>query len=138
MATPVNIRDSSNSHGARVSRNGELYVAPIEYSDVYQVSSSDIDSHEVVPGKPDKRFIVKSAIIAQDKTNTDVNITLTQADDGDGTNPRVWFEGSTTKSDRIIIPLLDVQAGTAKWINFQHDSATATISMTITGYYVDA
>lgn len=138
MPASVNIRDPDTSNAAKVSRNGELYTSPLHYSAVYQVSSSDINLHEVVAGRASEIFIIRTAIISQDKTNTDVDVTLTEADDEEGTNSVIIFTGGTTKSDRIIVPMLNVATGKAKWLNMQHDSSTATISITITGYYVDA
>ena len=137
MTTPVNIRDPEAGFAAKVSENGELHVAPLQYSAVYQVSSSDVNLHEVVPGVSNMKFVISAIILAQDKTNTDVDVTITEADDAGGANAVVLFSGGLTKSDRIALTALNVATGTAKWINLQHDSATATISATITGYYVD-
>lgn len=138
MTTPVNIKDAFTDQAALVSPNGELRTAPLKYSEVFQAVSSTTGIVNVVLAKPNMHFIINSTIIAQDKTNTDVDITLFEADDIDGVSTRVLFSGATTRSDRIIVPFLNVQTNKTKWINFQHDSATATISVTITGYYVDA
>ena len=138
MTTPVNILGGENGNAAKVSQNGELIVAPISYSDVYQEESASITATNVVPGIPGKRFVITATIIAQDKTNTDVDVTMYESDDDITIPTKVLFTGGTTKSDRIIVPLLYVASGVTKWINFIHDSATATISVTITGYYIDA
>jgi len=138
MTTPVNIKDSDSDTAARVSVNGELHTSPLFYSEVYQATSSDINVHNIVIGQPNKQFIITSAIISQDKTNTDVDVSLFEADDIDGVSTKILFEGGTTRSDRIIVPFLNVATNKTKWINFQHDSATATLNVTITGYYVDA
>lgn len=138
MATPVNIRDADTDKSVRVTPNGELITATAQYSKVYQAEASDTDIHNIVIGKSGMIFIITSAIIAQDKTNTDVDITLFEANDIDGASTKKLFGGGTTRSDRINVPFLNVSTNETKWINFQHDSATATISVTLTGYYTNA
>jgi hypothetical protein len=138
MTTPVNIRDSENDWAVCVTKNGELVTTSASYSEVYQESSADINIHNVVVGRPNKIFVITSAIIAQDKTNTDVNVSLFEADDLDGASTKLLFEGGLTRSDRINVPFLNVATNPTKWINFQHDSATATIAVTLTGYYISA
>lgn len=137
MPAPVNIRDPDNDVGAHVTENGELVVAPLRYSDVYQAASPDTTPTNVVSGLAGKSFVITSAIIAQDKQNVDVDITVYESDSTIATSTKTLFSGSTTKSDRIVIPFLNVITSPTKWINFVQDSTTATISVTITGYYVD-
>ena len=138
MALPVHIRDAYSDSSTIVTSRGQLVTAPLEFSTSYQASTDTTDITNVVKGKAAKIFIVTDIVIAQDKTNTDVDVTLFEADDSSGAATKIFFELGTTRSDRMVATGLNLATSETKWINFQHDSTTANISVTIAGYYIDA
>ena len=121
-----------------VTTRGQLVVAPHSYSEPVRVAVATTDITNLIAGKANCIYVVTDITITQDKTNADVETTIFQATDADTASVKDIYFASTIKSDRIVLTGLNWVTDETRWINFQHDSGTATISVTIAGYYIDA
>lgn len=138
MSQPVNIVDPSTGVIAKITSRGELIVAPIQYSTSYATVNTIATTSTVVPAKPDKRFILTSIFIAQDKTNIDTHITLFESDDDSSTTQnKVIFETDFQRNQTMVATGLDIITQPVKWINLTTDQV-AVINVTLAGYYIDA
>jgi len=127
-------------HGAtvRVTKSGELVVAPLSYDEAANqtLDSAGVAENFFVPVS-NKQFVITAIIINADKSvTTDVIVDIYEADSSTSTtiDKAILHIEMLKNSDKDIVPLhLLVSSGV--WINAKADDAN--VNMTIMGYYID-
>ena len=122
---------------ARVTSNGELVTGTLSYSEPYYATLTAASTATIVAGKQDKRFVITGMVLAQDRTNTDTTVTVYEADEAGGAAVRTLGSIDLIKSQVVPLLPLNIVTGVTRWIEFSSDSGTATINVTILGYYAD-
>lgn len=126
-----------NGKPATINSHGELVVGKADHSTPFNVTRSSAGVTNVVPLMTNNRFILTYLVVASDKTNveTQVYVYETLADTGDNTTSEAMIlQGSLNKSDRVIMPSLDLVTLSSRNINVETDT-NAVISFVIMGYY---
>lgn len=140
MPLPVNIRDPDTDVAAKVSPDGELYVAARSYSEPYYVSvSTATTAFEVVAGKAKKRFILTAILLASDKafasSTVAETVTIYEAHPADlDVNLKTVTRVDLLKNDRMPITGLNLVSSESTSLVAIADSAS--VDVTLAGYYI--
>jgi len=141
MTAPVNIKDSKTGNTAKVSKAGQLIVAPIQYSDPISKSLNAINTaFNFVTPEQNKSIVITDIIASADKNvsnTTPANVVIYEALAAD----------TLTVDEAIVIPQLvrasnvsftglNILVPEGKWINAKTDDAN--ILVTIMFYRISA
>jgi hypothetical protein len=139
MTFPVSIEGKENLVTAKVTDNGELVVAALEYSMPYFVKITVANEiYNVVPARTGKKFISTGMFVSTSKSITGektVEVYESLAEDS-GVHATDIFSADMIKNERVVIPLRNAATEENKYINANCDDAD--VSITIWGYYVNA
>jgi hypothetical protein len=136
MAVPTYVVSSDGRH-VQVNHGGELVVGPREYSEPYQASVTGTTITNIIQPKMGYFFVITDIIVSQDRTNTDVQVDIFEADSETGAATQNIFTVDTAKNQVVPLTGLNlISTDINKWINFQTDSATAEIRVTVAGYFL--
>lgn len=129
---------SPEGYEVAVTKNGELVVGTLSYSEPYYVELGvDDQIYNVVPAKVNKRFVITGMIIGADRNvATDATVHIYESLSEDGTTDKDIFRGDINKGETIPLSGLNVATQEARWINATTDNDD--IDLTIAGYYVNA
>ena len=136
---PITHRDPGTQNGGRVTKNGEMVVAALDYSQPYYVMITVADQvYNVVPAKTGKRFISTGMLIATSKNlSVEKTIEIYEAlQDGDADHAKTIIIVDMLKNERLPVPLRNSATESTRHINAKCDGND--VSITIWGYYVDA
>lgn len=131
-----------NGFNVLVSKNGELLVRPLKYSNPYYVLVDTPDTaFEVVPAIASMRFVMTGILISTTKTfasaTTAETITIYEANAADlSTNLRTIFKLDMLKNDRLPATGLNLQMANSR--SLVAIGSDASVDVTIAGYYVGA
>lgn len=140
MPLPVHVRDPDTDIAAKVSPDGELYIAVRDYSTAYYISVNIADTpFEVVPAVANKRFIVTDILIASDKafgSSVDAEtVTIYEAHPADlDTNLKTFTQVDLLRNDRM--PVTGLNLATNETVTLVAIAASASVDVTIGGYYI--
>ncbi|MCK5643049.1 MAG: hypothetical protein KAJ19_19735 [Gammaproteobacteria bacterium] len=139
MSTPTNIIDSKTGQTAKVSRFGQLIVAPIDYSTPIERDLDVIDTafnfveplegHSIVVTD----IIVTGGADVNPITAADVNIYQADAVDSIAPNPTI-IRPQVVKSSNFPLTGLNILIPEGKWINAK--TSDVTVLLTIACYRV--
>jgi len=138
----VQIFDEKEGVAVKISPRGELIVAPISNSDIFNVTVDVADEpFEIVRGLAGKKFIVTGMLIATSKTfgsaTTAETIELYQAHPSDlAISTNSLLDLDMLKNDRMIATGLNLTSGEASSLVAKATDTTASI--TFGGYYIEA
>ena len=134
---PIDVRIlGSSGRIVSVNSSGELVVGPSSFSEPYTGSVTGTTITNLVRGRVNEFFVVTDMIISQDRTNTDSAVTVFESDSVDGPSTDDIITVDLIKSQAIPLTGLNlISTARGKYINFQSDSGTATIRVTVMGYY---
>lgn len=139
--TDFTIWDDKSQAAALVSVNGELIVGPLSYDTPYYMSvDTALTAFEIVPAKSNKKFIVKSMLLATDKNYASPTVaetlTIYEASPADlSANLKTFVQIDFLRNDRLPISGLNIATSTAVSLVAIADSAN--VDVTIAGYYVN-
>ena len=124
-----------------VSKNGELIVRALKYSDpYYMLVNVAATPFEVVPAIAYMRFVITGLLIASSKTfgsaTTAETITIYEANAADlSINLRTVFKLDMLKNDRLAATGLNLQMTESR--SLVAIGTDNDVDVTIAGYYVD-
>lgn len=123
---------------AKVTRLGQLVVAPIEYSSFYNVKADTINTgFNLVGPKSSMCFVITSIFLYADKGvgANDATVIIYEADSPTtATVSKTLFQTEMLKQTYVSQPSLNIIITTGKWINVKTDDNS--IYANISGYYV--
>jgi len=140
MAWFFNLRDPDTSIAAKVSPDGELYVAKRAYSVPYYVNVDTATiPFEVVRGIANKRFILTAMLILLDKgfgsTVDAESIVIYEAHPSDlTTNLKTFTIVDLLRNDRF--PVTGLNLATSETVSLVAIADSASVDVTLAGYYV--
>lgn len=136
----VGIRGNNGLNHAGVTDQGELVVAPLEYSTPYYISvAASGTPYEVLLGKAGFCFVITGLLLASDKnfgTSVDAQtLTIYEAHPSDiGTSTKTIVQLDLLRNDRITPTGLNIRtSSTVSLVAIGTDSA---VDVTIAGYYI--
>ena len=139
MSTPTHIMGSNNII-AKVTRSGELIVAPLSYSEseFRQLDATGIAFNFFGP-KPKKQFIITGYSLKADRqvSNTvDARVVVYEASSLDSTTEdKILIEDAMIRGERVALTNTNLKVNGGKWINAT--TTDASIFISIYGYYID-
>jgi len=139
MTFPVTIRDPGTLSGGRVTKNGEIVSAALNYSMPYYVKiTAPGDIYNIVPAITGKRFISTGMLIATSKNIVnEKTIEVYESSDAEsGVHDTDIINVDMIKNERLPVPLENAATESTKYINANCDGND--VSITIWGYYVNA
>jgi len=139
MTFPVTIRDPGTLSGGRVTKNGEMVSAALNYSMPYYVKITVAnDIYNVVPAVVGKRFVSTGMLITTSKNLvTEKTVEVYESSDaGSGVHDKDIISVDMLKNERVPVPLENAATESTKYINANCDGND--VSITIWGYYVNA
>ena len=137
MSAPVEIV-GRDGQVCKVTKRGEIVVAPVSYSKSYQTSRNTAGTSNIITGLANKSFLITSMLIGSDKTNVDTTVDIFESNDADSAiQSKLIISLGVGKNDRLIATGLQIETDVTKWVNFTMDTS-ALISITFGGYYLDS
>ena len=137
---PFSLEDPDSGYSAKVSPEGEVYVAPRDYSTPFYTSVSVVDTPTtVVSALAKKRFIVTDILIASDKnfgsSTTAESIEIYEAYPAElDVIHKTFVRVDLLKNDRINIAGLNI--ATSETVALVATAASINVDITIAGYYI--
>jgi len=132
--------DERTGLAAGISSRGELFTAPISYSEPHYVSIDvAATAFEIVPGKAGKKFVITSMLLASSKTfasaTTAETLTIYEASTADlDTNTKILVQLDMLKNDRMVATGLNIATSNA--ISIAAIATDISVDVTVSGYYV--
>lgn len=138
MSIPVNIE--FNGFKVKVTKSGELVVAPLAYDETMFVELAEDDTaYNFYEPKPQKQFVITGVLAYGDKqvsAVTNATVIIYEADSIDTlTVDKVLLQFEIGQNQSIPISSLRTLVNVGKWINSKTDDDD--IHMTIMGYYIN-
>lgn len=138
MTFPVTPRDPGTLSGGRITKNGEVVVGSLMYSEPYAVSLAvDDQVYNVVPAITGKRFVITGAIVGAGRdvsTDTVIFVYEALADDTNVIDKLIW-SGTLNKGGILPLSGLNIATQSTRWVNAYCDDNT--VGITLFGYYVN-
>lgn len=137
----VKVLDAGGSgKQAKVTERGQLVVAPLEFSEVYQQTANVINTaFNLVTPKTGKRFVITDILLYADK-NVGVNDASVQIYEATSATSTTVSKSILTlemlKNSSRDITGLNLITSQGVWLSIKTDDNT--IYATLMGYYVDA
>ena len=138
MSMPIKLHDKKGENIAGVTKLGQVVVAPIEYSiPKYSALTVINTAYNFFPPKTRKEIVITDIIIS---TNKDVTVNGSLIEiycANNATSLTVEEEILTTQSAKnttTVLTGLNWKIPSGFWINAK--CASATVYITITGYYI--
>lgn len=137
MSTPVHVVGDGNP--AKVTKSGELVVAPLHYSEtVFNILDAIDTAYHFYPPRPRQQFVITGVVVFADKDVSDASDTVIVIYEADST--------TSTTVDKVLIqfgmgkltslPLLGLNSlvNKGKFVNAK--TGDDDIHMSILGYYI--
>lgn len=134
MSAPVTIKDSKDGQAARVTRFGQLVVAPLAYSQPASQTLDEIDTaFNLLTPESGKSIVITDVIISADKSisvTDPAEVEIYQANEidslvaeGGSLNPRLL------RGDNFILTGLNVLIPEGMWINAKTNDSTILVTL---------
>ena len=139
MAAPTNITDALSGFAAKVTRFGQLIVAPLDYSKPVEHDLDAINTaFNFVTPSQDQNIVITDIVVSADKdvsANTPAIISIFEADAVDSIVPNALIiKPQLLRSENFAISGLNLLISEGKWINAT--TTDTTIILTIMFYRV--
>ena len=123
---------------AKVTKRGQLVVAPLEFSEPKNVTILLADTaYNVIEPKPKKKFVITSIVISGARS-VGINGALVELYEADAidetTSTKNIYTIDIARSASIPILPLDILINKGKWLNIK--AGDVTVYATISGYYI--
>jgi len=140
MTTKVNISDGSGTNNnAKVTSRGQLVVAPLEFSKMYNAQvDATCTAFNLTPPETKQQFVITDIILHANKSVgvNDATVVLYEASAVDTlTEDTVIIEQEMLKQSTLSLTGLNIIISEGKWVNIKTNDAT--IFANIGGYYID-
>ena len=137
MGITVNIEH--NGLTAKITKSGELVVAPLSYDETMFVELAEDDTaYNFYEPKPQKQFVITGVLAYGDKqvsAVTNATVIVYEADSIDTlTVDKVLLQFEIGQNQSIPISSLRTLVNVGKWINAKTDDDD--VHMTVMGYYI--
>lgn len=135
----ITVHIEHNGLTAKITKSGELVVAPLSYDETVFVELAEDDiAYNFYEPKPQKQFVITGVLAYGDKqvsAVTNATVIIYEAASIDTlTVDKVLLQFEIGQNQSIPISSLRTLVNVGKWINAQTDDDD--IHMTIMGYYI--
>jgi len=140
MAANVQVFNTENGRSAKVTKSGELVVAPLYYSDT-QFREMDLDdtAYNFYQPLPFKQFVITGIVAFADRSvadNTETIVEIYEAATSTATTvSKTLIQFGMGQLTSISIVPINILVNPAVWINAK--TGDDDIFLTIMGYYID-
>ena len=141
MSLKSKIIDSKKGkYGAQVTRRNQLVVAPLDFSQFYNVKAELVNTaYNLITPKTRKCFVITDVILYANKNVgvSDATVVLYESDGPSSlTETNVIINQEMPKYNTLPLTGLNVNTAEGAWINIKTDDDD--IFANIAGYYIDA
>lgn len=128
-----------NKYPVKVTKSGELVVAPLNYSTSIFKELSTTSPFNFFGPLPDKQFVITGFNLkaARSVSNTvDARVIIYEASEIDSAvEDEVLFEDAMIRGERTGYTNTNILVNPGKWINAS--TSEASVFVTVLGYYID-